>query len=425
MSTRLDLVLQKHPDQEAGIRVLAGRDPSGNQKYLAWGGAMLASGQALVNEVANVLDLFHRFAGQRRVLHPDINTYRPQDFARLRDLLSKMKKAQDAKRKKREKLYRIQGGVEADVVYDSDDLIVRHIKNKNASVHYGHATKWCISMSREGYFEDYETHNATFFFFERKKALGDEHDKVCLVMFRVDIRGEETTAFNALDRRMDMFALAKIHGPRVFEIFRLVHEASARYPGSVLFQAFQGTATREQLEAVFVRLVKGEFGYETDNLLEAICCNDAAPAAMLEEILKRGVAMSAAARKKGHGRRSRRQRNHHDAELTRKIMAALVIHPQTPGELRERLVKDLRRRHVKIVEIRRVVGDGGVGVEYRNAWRWFKRHTRFRRRFRPRHMAIGALRSRLRGLEQRIAQTKKWIKKRLEADKKTAKRKAR
>ena len=142
-------------------------------------------------------------------VHPDINTYRPQDFARLRDLLSKMKKAQDAKRKKREKLYRIQGGVEADVVYDSDDLIVRHIKNKNASVHYGHATKWCISMSREGYFEDYETHNATFFFFERKKALGDEHDKVCLVMFRVDIRGEETTAFNALDRRMDMFALAK------------------------------------------------------------------------------------------------------------------------------------------------------------------------------------------------------------------------
>ena len=439
MTTRLDLVLQKHPDQEAGIRVLAGRDPSGNQKYLAWGGAMLASGQALVNEVANVLDLFHRFAGQslertgaqvRRArrgnhahqghVHPDINTYRPQDFARLRDLLSKMKKAQDAKRKKREKLYRIQGGVEADVVYDSDDLIVRHIKNKNASVHYGHATKWCISMSREGYFEDYETHNATFFFFERKKALGDEHDKVCLVMSRVDIRGEETTAFNALDRRMDMFALAKIHGPRVFEIFRLVHEASARYPGSVLFQAFQGTATREQLEAVFVRLVKGEFGYETDNLLEAICCNDAAPAAMLEEILKRGVALSAAARKKGHGRRSRRQRNHHDAELTRKIMAALVIHPQTPGELRERLVKDLRRRHVKIVEIRRVVGDGRVGVEYRN-----ERHTRFRRRLRPRHMAIGALRSRLRGLEQRIAQTKKWIKKRLEADKKTAKHKAR
>ena len=170
-----------------------------------------------------------------------------------------------------------------------------------------------------------------------------------------------------------------------------------------------------------MRLVKGEFGYETDNLLEAICCNDAAPAAMLEEILKRGVALSAAARKKGHGRRFRRQRNH-DAELTRKIMAALVIHPQTPGELRERLVKDLRRRHVKIVEIRRVVGDGRVVVEYRNA---LKRHTRFRRRLRPRHMAIGALRSRLRGLEQRIAQTKKWIKKRLEADKKTAKHKAR
>src|SRR5208337_4440903 len=253
MSTRLDLALQKYPDHEAGIRVLAGRDPSGNLKYLDWGAKMLAAEQALAPEIADVLDLFHRFAGQslertgaqvrraRRLhrspsgrVHPDINTYRPQDFAGLRDLLNKMKRAQDAKRKKREELYRIRGDVEADVVYDSDDLIVRHIKNKNASIHYGHSTKWCISMIREGYFEDYETHNATFFFFERKKALGDEFDKVCLVMSR--IRGE-TTAFNALDRRMDMFALAKIHGPRVFEIFRLVHEASARYPGSVLFQA--------------------------------------------------------------------------------------------------------------------------------------------------------------------------------------------
>ena len=85
---------------------------------------------------------------------------------------------------KREKLYRIEGSVEADVVYDSDDLIVRHIKNKNASMHYGHATKWCISMTQEGYFEDYETHNATFFFFERKKPQGDEFDKACLMIPR-------------------------------------------------------------------------------------------------------------------------------------------------------------------------------------------------------------------------------------------------
>ena len=101
MSTRLDAVLQKYPDHEEGIRLLAERDPSGNLKYLAWGAKMLAAGQALAPEVADVLDLFHRFAGQwlertgaqvRRArrqhqsarsgsrVHSDINTYRPQDL---------------------------------------------------------------------------------------------------------------------------------------------------------------------------------------------------------------------------------------------------------------------------------------------------------------------------------------------------------
>src|SRR5208337_4711465 len=228
-------------DHEAGIRVLAGRDPSGNLKYLDWGAKMLAAEQALAPEIADVLDLFHRFAGQwlertgaqvrraRRLhqspssqVHPDINTYRPQDFAGLRDLVNKMKRAQDKKRKEREKLYHIEGSVEADVIYDSDDLIVRHIKNKNASIHYGHDTKWCISMLRDGYFEDYETHNATFFFFERKKPAGDEFDKVALMISRIEgdplrFRDEGASAFNALDQRVDMFSLASVHGPRIFE----------------------------------------------------------------------------------------------------------------------------------------------------------------------------------------------------------------
>ena len=454
MSTRLDSVLQKHPDHEEGIRLLAERDSSGNLKYLAWGAKMLAAGQALAPEIADVLDLFHRFAGQRlertgaqvrrarrahqrlnygdsNQVHPDVNTYRPQDFAKLRDLLNKLKRAQDKKRKEREKLYRIEGSVEADVVYDSDDLIVRHIKNKNASIHYGHDTKWCISMTQEGYFEDYETHNATFFFFERKKPVGDEFDKVCLMMPRSHgdrlsdrYDGEGATAFNALDRRVDMFGLAKVHGPRIFDIFRLVHEASERYPGSVLFQTFRGTATQEQLETVFASLVKGDFGYETDALLEAIVCNDAAPVTMLEEILKRGVALSKVALQQSVRRtfRRRRHRPGHDAELTRTIMSALVIHPNTPTELRERVVKDLRRRHVKIQQIHRTTDDGRVGVTYRNVvkGRRFRMFGRMHLKFLP----VSALQSRVRSLERRIVQTKKWLEKRVEADKKKAAKRA-
>ena len=119
-----------------------------------------------------------------------------------------------------------------------------------------------------------------------------------------------------------------------------VSRRARRYPGSVLFSAFSGTATLVQLEAVLASLVKGDFGYETDALLEAIVCNDAAPAAMLEAVLERSVddvdGWQEEQPVRRHGRRLRNQGDH-DAELTRTIMAALVIHPNTPGELRERL----------------------------------------------------------------------------------------
>ena len=106
-------------------------------------------------------------------------------------------------------------------------------------------------------------------------------------------RDEGASAFNALDQRVDMFALAKVHGPRIFDIFRLVYEASDKYPGSLLFNVFAGTATKEQLETVFAG-VTIDLSH-TDALLEAIVCNDAAPAAMLEHILKNAVTMWAAA----------------------------------------------------------------------------------------------------------------------------------
>jgi hypothetical protein len=218
MSTRLDLVLAKYPIHEDGIRLLAARDPSGNQKYLDWAGRMLAAEQALAPEISDVLDLFHRFRGQRvggqpgrrharrptEYVHPDVYTYRPQDFAGLRDALLTMKRAQDRKQKKRERLYRIEGAVEAAVVYDSPDLIVRHIMNKQASVHYGLGTRWCIAMLREGYFDDYTAQNATFFFFERKVPLGNEFDKACLMVPRGDwAPGEDDfVAFTATDQRV-------------------------------------------------------------------------------------------------------------------------------------------------------------------------------------------------------------------------------
>jgi hypothetical protein len=344
--TRLDLVLQKHPDNEAGIRLLASRDPSGNLKYLDWGARMLVSGQALAPEIADILDLFHRFSGRGQI-RSDIYAYRPRGLAGLRETLLKIKRATDRKRKRRERIYRIEGTVEADVIYDSPDLIVRHIKNKQASAHYGLGTKWCISMLRQRYFDDYEAHNATFFFFERKTLAGDEFDKVALMMSR---NGDESAAaFTSIDRQVDVMMLAKAYGPCVFDIFRKVYEYSDRYPGSAMSRVYAGTATQQQLESALAAVAKLTTTYERNTLLESICCNDAAPLPLLEEILRRA----------SKGRRPE--------ELVRIVMAAMVLHPAVPADLRENLVKSLRRRHVTISQIRRDKQlNGQVGVSYRD-----------------------------------------------------------
>lgn len=434
MSARLDQVLQKHPAHEDGVRLLAARDPSGNFKYLDWSAKVLASGQALAPEIADVIALFHQFNGrwfERRRKHEQIRTdiysYRPQDLAGLRDSLLKIKRKQDRKRKQREKLYRLDKPVEVDVVYDSSDLIVRHIKNKQASVHYGLGTKWCISMLREGYFEDYEAQNATFFFFERKAPLGNDYDKVALMMPRNgdSDRGwqpESALAFTASDKQVDMLKLARAHGVRVFDIFRDAYERSERYPGSVAFQVSNGIATAEQLIATFDMLGKELSPYEVESLLEAICCNDAAPPTLLEEIARRAPELAMAAwkrfmkpvRRGGHHARPRRRhgkrsRCNNTNGLMRTISAAIAIHPQTPPDLRDKLVKQLRRRHIKVDDIRVVKRSDRVGVAYGTGIRGMKvryGHRRHRRRALP----LSLMRRRLHSFEGLVKRTKKKIK---------------
>ena len=451
MSTRLDLALQKYQGHEDGIRLLASRDPSGNLKYLDWAARVVAAGQALAPEIADVLDLFHRFQGQRvdggagrlrRVrpherVHPDIYTYRPQDFATLRDLLLKIKRAQDRKRKKRERLYRIEGAVEADVVHDSPDLIVRHVKNKQASVHYGLGTKWCISMLREGYFEDYEMHNATFFFFERKTPVGDDFDKVALMVPRGD--GEDFVAFTAADNRVGLMHLARAYGQSIFGVFMQVLEASERYPGSALSCVYAGTATAEQIEAVFAAVVRGGdkiVASDAQYVLESICCNDAASPAILGEILARGAAILAAAWKRSvrtaRRHRYRYNRKSHENVFARTVEAALVIHPAVTADVREQLVKRLRRRHVDISHVRRVNEWGDrVGIRIdrpaRGPGGWLRR----RRHMTPRALRVYAdslvrraarVRKKVKTLERKLVEVKK---RKLVAAKKAAAKKSR
>jgi hypothetical protein len=388
MTTRLDLAIAKHPDQEAAIRLFAERDPSGNLKYLHWQLKVLTSGQALAPEIADVTDLFHRFsgqsAGQRRphsrrqdIIRPDLYSYAPKDLAALHELLRKAKRAQDKKRRARERLYRIEGAVEADVVYESADLIVRHIKNKAASVHYGLGTKWCIAMNRENYFSDYDAHNATFFFFERKTPRGDDFDK-CAVMVERSISGwgVRVSGFTALDECVDLFGLAIMYGgSHVFDIFRSIYERSRSYPGSPLSRVYAGTATAEQLSQSLDAINTLSF-YDVERLLLAICCNDAASWPLLARILHEVVSIAQ--------RRTKLRKYRRSGHLIRRVRAAASIHPQVPEEERVALTKKLRQCHVNTSTIRIDRDDEGVHVVYRMRGEPDRRIIRGRRHYRRR-----------------------------------------
>lgn len=434
MTTRLDLAIQKHPDHEESIRLFAQRDPSGNLKYLHWQVKVLAAGQALAPEIADVADLFHKFAGQwiegtRRQdrIHPDINTYRPQDLAGLRTRLLKMKRSQDKKRRKRERLYKIEGEVEAEIVYESPDLIVRHIKNKQASVHYGLSTKWCIAMKRELYFEDYDAQNATFFFFERKVRRGDEFDKSCVMVGRMsgtDVDG--MSCFTSLDERVGPFRMVKAYGMHVFEILRTIYERSEAYPGSATACVLAGTATEEQIAKTIEALHDKKAHVDVDRIVEAICCNDTAPWALLEPLSLEAEKLSKSGwtrwSRDVYQRRRRRPRalDRRTKELMRTVVAALSVHPNVPEQTRDTFTKQLRRWHINPASVCRTHRRDGVAVSFHR-----RGESSFRglgRRYHLRTQSVSALTRRVGAWERALKRAKKRLRK---AKQKAAKAKRR
>jgi hypothetical protein len=123
--SRLDLVIERHPDREAQVRFLASRDPSGTLKYLQWQVNVLASGKAPATEIADVVDLFHKFrlASPKRHTHadvrPDLYSYKKEEFTTLRDELLRVQRAQD-------KMLRFEG-VSRTVLEDRIRELVTHV----------------------------------------------------------------------------------------------------------------------------------------------------------------------------------------------------------------------------------------------------------------------------------------------------------
>jgi Leucine rich repeat variant len=155
----------KHPKFVSQIDFFIQRDPT--KKYLAYEVKTLASGQALENEIADVIELFHQF--KDKLEQKDINQWQ---FTKLRDklfetrdFLALSKSQQKKELKENIKKIEIQG---AQKLYEDDQCELIYVPDKASACFYGKGTKWCITMQNANYFEDYQSNNVVFYYLLRK-----------------------------------------------------------------------------------------------------------------------------------------------------------------------------------------------------------------------------------------------------------------
>jgi hypothetical protein len=192
---RVSDLKNKYPEYTEKIDLISQNDPTGNQKYLNYGVSQLIKGQALENEIIDVLKLFHKYYD--RLDKKDINQW---NFTQLRDKLFELKNSKSKREEKHE--IKTSGATK---VYEDWQVIVLHVKDKAAACFYGSGTKWCITMGAATYFEDYDANNVVFYFILNKTLSQDDNNHKIAVAIQRDLNNEviKTDFFNANDDLID------------------------------------------------------------------------------------------------------------------------------------------------------------------------------------------------------------------------------
>lgn len=253
---RKEDAIQKYPNVEQFIDKLVETDPTRSSlKYILWQSKMLSQG-ADIDDVIAVASLFEKFG--RKLHKKDINSY---SFKELRDLLDTLKELEkDSTEKKAKKsddssLARC----EQELVYEDKDFIIRHIAGKNASVHYGRGTKWCITMANEQYFESYTSANSIFFFLIKRKPIGDAYDKIAFCFDRDEEDNvTDCSIFNSADDKISESLAEKSIGPIFQKLYAYMEVRAKIYAPSILALIKRKNTPAEVLLKYYDELIVSE-----------------------------------------------------------------------------------------------------------------------------------------------------------------------
>jgi hypothetical protein len=249
---RVEDVKVKHPDLVKQIDFFVQNEPKGsNSKYLNWELKILNSGQALEGEISDVVNLFDKYSANLK--KKDLTQYQANDFTDLRDELFSLRDKRAGKKEKAKERYEIEGGCEADIIYDSDDHRVIHIKNKAASMHYGQGTKWCVTMKDKNYYDDYSANNVVFFFILSKtKDRSDPTYKIAVSVQRDENnKFKEIKYWNAIDHSIGEAAAKGAIGQSSAIIFSKIFAVAKSVPKSLIARISAGEGSPEDCEKFY------------------------------------------------------------------------------------------------------------------------------------------------------------------------------
>ncbi len=242
LAGRKEEAAKKYPGLESKIQYFISNDPTGNLKYLDWELKILQSGQAMEDEILDVVKLFERFG--RNLPKKDIYQYQVSEFTNLRDELFKIN---DLKQKTQQNTEVNEEAIACGNkdVYNQDKVKVKLIFNRSASMHYGQGTKWCITMKDRGYFENYMMNNVVFFFVLNNNLKNtDPHHKIAVAFIRDEKNViKQVNYYDSMDTMIDASVIHRI-SPNIIPVITPIAES---FPKSILSKISSGEANHKEI----------------------------------------------------------------------------------------------------------------------------------------------------------------------------------
>jgi len=246
---KVEDIALKYP--EIDVEELAEGDPSPTKKYLSWMVKQASLG-ANPNDLIPTIQYFH--SNTPKFTKKDINTYRS-----LRELEDEVKAASEKITKTQQKKQVKQGG--SDTLYEDDEVIVKHIKEKDACQTYGAGTKWCITMRDHSYWEQYVGANVVFYFVLRKVLKNDPLDKVAVAVQRDGNNNiSKIEVFDARDKEIGIEPLKQ-------DILELIEQHTPTVPKGLLVKIKERSATLKEIESAL------DIYWEDENTMNFIVDN--------------------------------------------------------------------------------------------------------------------------------------------------------